>query len=261
VRSVRWGKEIYDEVGRLSYPPANKVKEGGRCNAAGSSVFYCAGDIDTALAEQKDYVESGAYLGLGLWQTIEPILIIPLGFKFEEAKQEKLIPEYANYSKEDAYLFSLINKFFYEKSDRYYAQTQGISEHLLGIKFPENKWASTCVAFCYRSVAHPNEGKVKINYVFPADFVDKSMKLVSCEYHHVDEVTEVGILSTVLKQSSTFHEGTIKWFESGTKLKVDAATPYVQFSIPELGQEYQFHDQHGNIIKVPPRTLKTDFFD
>ncbi|KZK99656.1 hypothetical protein PsAD5_01296 [Pseudovibrio sp. Ad5] len=258
VRSVHWGEERKDDTSWLSYPPA-RWATAGRCNREGSSVFYCADDLGTIFSEQKAGIKVGAHLGLGLWRTSVPIIIVPLGFNIEEAKQAKLIPSDAKYSPAHRRLHKRINKYFYEKTDLYYPQTQGISARIKELAYPDHLKHSKHTIICYRSVAYPSAEKIQVNYVFPTEFIDEAMTLVACEYHRVDEVTDRGIKTSVLKQSRTFEGNKIIWSDSGTDIHLDAQQPFLQFTVPAEGQPWDIRDQSGNAVLVPPRKLELNY--
>jgi hypothetical protein len=69
----------------ISYPPARFVKESGRCNSAGESIFY--GSIGQASAPGIFYecrAKPGDLFAVGIWETTQPLVANHLGYSSSE---------------------------------------------------------------------------------------------------------------------------------------------------------------------------------
>jgi len=65
-------------VGRISYPPAHCVKENGRLNRAGKSIFYCSRAAPSVFFEI--HAKQGDTIALSQWKITEPLWMRNLGY-------------------------------------------------------------------------------------------------------------------------------------------------------------------------------------
>jgi hypothetical protein len=116
-RAVKWDKK-YSTIGRLGYPPADKIKNFGRVNRAGQSLFYCSVGWNAPLFELR--AEVGDHLALSRWQVTERLIVNNIGYTdvvFERLRSDR--PSEPNWARRDGSFETptsrLLQRFFSEE--------------------------------------------------------------------------------------------------------------------------------------------------
>jgi hypothetical protein len=76
-RAVKWDQQ-HSQVGRLSYPPADKITRFGRVNNIRQPVFYCSVGWNAPQFELR--LEKGDLFALSRWRVTERLIVNNLGF-------------------------------------------------------------------------------------------------------------------------------------------------------------------------------------
>lgn len=181
-------------IQEFSYPPKNVRL--GRCNRENKPVFYCSTAENSSIFELKE-LKVGETVILGEWKSTVPILTFSAGYNqyhFEEALAQRKSPNlrvpspaYHTLLQHGIHISQDINetvkdlfdKIFASPGDKYYIQSIAITEAFLIDMVPPYP------AIMYPSVAMDKNGD---NLAISTTFVDKYMKLVSCQFIKIFDI-------------------------------------------------------------------------
>ncbi|WP_125133730.1 hypothetical protein [Falsiruegeria mediterranea] len=122
-----------ESVGRLSYPPEDKIKSFGRCNLPENPVLYTAAHEGAALLEVQPKV--GTKCVISQWQATRVIVAIPLGYSADELVIQPEGMEYrrelyASYGKGFDQIHSRFNQWFGHLGEVFYEITATLTNIL-----------------------------------------------------------------------------------------------------------------------------------
>ena len=226
-RSVPWD-EPPENVGKLSYPPKNRVKKQGRCNEVGETVLYVSTDKAAIFAEQKD-LKVGKTYAISEWRTKTELQTALVGFP----PNHPLLAKYNLPSDCDSALLwnSIFNRCFRKKGSGLYPQTVAIYKNFInsGITKDGNPRPTAVI---YPSVDHPNPNTLAINLACNDIVADNCFEFVHASFVKITSISNTGVEFTTLEEGDDIDaNGHIQWKRIFT-LPVDIAKDITKVVIP-----------------------------
>lgn len=204
-------------VSDVSYPPSSVVKNAGRCNRIGQSMFYCGGSPDCAIELQP---QAGSFIVIGEWQLKESLIVIDLGYSaaaLQRAGSSRPLQEFYNtyfaeLSDTEKFVHQFIALAFMDPTDKQYALTTAIAEIYSGpSQFP-------LAGLIYPSVEFSCDLD---NVVIKPSVADSSLQLVSARALQVEDVRHQSFKATLVATvTAVSSDGTLKWQPEGEAITV-----------------------------------------
>lgn len=238
-------------VSELSYPPSEYVKENGRGNYLGQSMFYCSTSHSVPFYELR--CKAGDKIALSCWRLKSPLAVNHIGFTEEVKEQLKskrnideiysFVTTTNNYSELNemvheylGYLFSKPVKLDSEKID--YKLTSTIadimmhSEDIHGLLYPTIQMLGNAD-----------------NILIKPDFVDEHLEFLNVEFIEIKESDDDSFIVDRLDSavSASVENGRLTW--SGRplqwELKEDGMVATFEYSADGT---WVGRDQSGKVI-------------
>lgn len=213
-------------VDQISYPPTNVARSHGRCNRAGTSVFYCS-NSRVAPHYEVDLKKGDRYV-LSQWRSNQPMYVLLAGYTYSSVLQmgsDRLPASYI--PEQQSPLQSLFTEFLASEITKNVPPGRE-DEYKLTIAFAENQFESTISnsaslgALMYPTI--PMKGNAD-NFVLRPSVVDEKLKLIEVAYHEITDIND-GQLSTteVDFACTTSSDGLLEWKGRQGQWKPDRPT-------------------------------------
>jgi hypothetical protein len=214
------------KISRISYPPVEAVKEDGRLNRAGTSMFYCTAGREPVLYELR--ASQGERIALSTWEVTEPLWMHFVGYHDSAlgrmgapivGPRLQLINPIPNESKFNKKLRKRLALAFTEnvpKGTEYrYKQSIAINELLFDKAEPMPLKSGGPRHTRAAGTVYPSRqlsGRADNVAILP-EFVESSLRIKSVDYISVDEVDDAISTYTIrrLATSQTFSGDCIIW--------------------------------------------------
>lgn len=203
------GPEKPKKLDHITYPPPEVVKNDQRANRKGSSLFYCANNLATALEEVSPSINDE--IVISYWYINSPFLCTPIGFTEEVLKKLGSTLDTCPIKFDDAYASFVKNDW--RTSEMYELFTGGPGDYKNSIAISEfyftpilinskkdNSKLSNCFydeearlnkvmdSLMYPSVKNKGRG---LNFAFQPSFVDQAMTLVRADHCKVTQIDPI----------------------------------------------------------------------
>lgn len=214
------------EVSRVSYPPTDIVQTSlGRCNRAGSAVFYCTPQPYVAILEVRP--QKGDLVAVSQWDIKIPFAAKPIGYSNEELMiRDRGIPEriarrQAAYTPTFSYINNQFRKWFTCTSDEKYHLSSLISEEMMreNLSTPRTPDDHDRFAIMYPSICFdkiPNSIGPQDNFAFSTKAVDDGVLELSRVYmvHITNVIEQFSIIEyETVARSIGMQNGKIIWMQ------------------------------------------------
>lgn len=179
-------------ISELSYPPNELVKEYGRGNVIGQSIFYCATHSSVPFYELK--CEVGDKLALSTWRSKPGLVLNHIGFTEEvkeKLKSNRKLDEIYDFVNETnnfndlnemvhAYLGYLFSRPIPEGEEVLYYKVTSVLANIM-------MQADIINGLIYPTVQMRGNAD---NILLKPEYVDKHMEFVNVEYIHINEAKD-----------------------------------------------------------------------
>lgn len=233
-------------VGELSYPPPQYLKDFGRANLPGRSVFYCCNVREAPFYELRP--EVGQTAVISCWVTTADLIVNPVGFTQQTFSRLNLKGNYDMNWMGSAN--QIVNEFF-EK-----AFTRVVSQE-------ENYLYKLSAAIAQIHYGHPTKGLLgiiypsiplqanAINFALKPRFVDSNLRFDRAEFIQIDAVHDSTFDFTITDVTNEIsRSGSIAW-----KGRTDAwvlRNKGDQLTIAIENGKHVARDESGNIVDTEP---------
>lgn len=216
-----------EDVSRISYPPPACVKENGRANRVGQSMFYASFSAGAVFYEMR--VRPGDNIVLSYWKFIAPIWVQNLGYHEDTLRRlgvkdmslrQSMIQKISDESRLNAQRRRRLALVFTQKADFNsekfkYKLSIAITEFLLAGSVPPVPQSGLFDDIQMAGVIYPSMQTKGMddNIVLRPAFVDNCLSIEETYYYQVESVDHASLACTLLPLAKWkgFQEGKIQW--------------------------------------------------